>query len=142
MAVNLRSALSADVRNFVPSYSRHVLLFFFNDTATTEIYTLSLHDALPISGGGLDDAHHGADVVAAALDREHFIRLAGGGRKGLAVQRVEIRGVGRQRGKLAPIHVVVEVGDAAASLVGNGDAARAAERHGPVAIAGAAAGAV
>src|SRR3712207_8158135 len=30
----------------------YVLLvsFFFNDTATTEIYTLSLHDALPISG--------------------------------------------------------------------------------------------
>src|SRR5258705_2564491 len=27
-------------------------LFFFNDTATTEIYTLSLHDALPISGMG------------------------------------------------------------------------------------------
>src|SRR5947207_13853593 len=26
------------------------LLFFFNDTPTTEIYTLSLHDALPISG--------------------------------------------------------------------------------------------
>src|SRR3712207_7941704 len=25
-----------------------VLVFFFNDTATTEIYTLSLHDALPI----------------------------------------------------------------------------------------------
>ena len=25
------------------------LCFFFNDTATTEIYTLSLHDALPIS---------------------------------------------------------------------------------------------
>src|SRR2546422_4405299 len=31
----------------------HVLykFFFFNDTATTEIYTLSLHDALPISLG-------------------------------------------------------------------------------------------
>src|SRR2546430_4171468 len=28
-----------------------VLFFFFNDTATTEIYTLSLHDALPISAG-------------------------------------------------------------------------------------------
>src|SRR2546422_8273631 len=27
--------------------------FFFNDTATTEIYTLSLHDALPISGQGV-----------------------------------------------------------------------------------------
>src|SRR3989442_6258186 len=29
--------------------NHHFLLFFFNDTATTEIYTLSLHDALPIS---------------------------------------------------------------------------------------------
>src|SRR5690349_22858540 len=29
----------------------HSFLFFFNDTATTEIYTLSLHDALPISEG-------------------------------------------------------------------------------------------
>ena len=28
---------------------RGFLCFFFNDTATTEIYTLSLHDALPIS---------------------------------------------------------------------------------------------
>src|SRR5688572_30893045 len=28
---------------------RLLLFFFFNDTATTEIYTLSLHDALPIS---------------------------------------------------------------------------------------------
>src|SRR3712207_7892028 len=27
-------------------------IFFFNDTATTEIYTLSLHDALPIYGDG------------------------------------------------------------------------------------------
>src|SRR6266853_5323076 len=29
--------------------------FFFNDTATTEIYTLSLHDALPISPGRQND---------------------------------------------------------------------------------------
>src|SRR5256885_11094388 len=28
-----------------------LFFFFFNDTATTEIYTLSLHDALPIFGG-------------------------------------------------------------------------------------------
>src|SRR6266513_876524 len=27
---------------------KHLYFFFFNDTATTEIYTLSLHDALPI----------------------------------------------------------------------------------------------
>src|SRR2546421_4239852 len=30
--------------------------FFFNDTATTEIYTLSLHDALPISVATVDVA--------------------------------------------------------------------------------------
>src|SRR6266446_11011582 len=30
-------------------YSFFSLFFFFNDTATTEIYTLSLHDALPIT---------------------------------------------------------------------------------------------
>src|SRR5258708_35164262 len=29
-----------------------LVFFFFNDTATTEIYTLSLHDALPISRSG------------------------------------------------------------------------------------------
>src|SRR5256885_10051920 len=32
---------------------RNSTFFFFNDTATTEIYTLSLHDALPIYHGGL-----------------------------------------------------------------------------------------
>src|SRR5256885_12090082 len=31
------------------SKSSSLIFFFFNDTATTEIYTLSLHDALPIS---------------------------------------------------------------------------------------------
>src|SRR6266850_7941793 len=33
--------------------------FFFNDTATTEIYTLSLHDALPIQAGGVKGASPG-----------------------------------------------------------------------------------
>src|SRR5205809_5808875 len=31
----------------------YILFFFFNDPATTEIYTLSLHDALPISSPGV-----------------------------------------------------------------------------------------
>src|ERR1051326_9547546 len=35
---------------------RSLLFFFFNDTATTEIYTLSLHDALPIYPGRLRSA--------------------------------------------------------------------------------------
>ena len=39
-----------DVYLLIVRYFLGVLLlfFFFNDTATTEIYTLSLHDALPI----------------------------------------------------------------------------------------------
>src|SRR3954463_16837258 len=35
-----------------------LLSFFFNDTATTEIYTLSLHDALPIFIGRSDARPH------------------------------------------------------------------------------------
>src|SRR5258708_35130031 len=34
--------------SFAAPFRRLPALFFFNDTATTEIYTLSLHDALPI----------------------------------------------------------------------------------------------
>src|SRR3712207_7049319 len=37
--------------------------FFFNDTATTEIYTLSLHDALPICGRHEPVGEDGADVA-------------------------------------------------------------------------------
>src|SRR2546422_4633335 len=33
---------------WIPYESLILMFFFFNDTATTEIYTLSLHDALPI----------------------------------------------------------------------------------------------
>src|SRR5207249_10121989 len=38
-----------------------ILLFFFHHPATTEIYTLSLHDALPIS---VQDLHAALDVAA------------------------------------------------------------------------------
>src|SRR5256885_1674829 len=36
------------ISHLVSSSVRLLFFFFFNDTATTEIYTLSLHDALPI----------------------------------------------------------------------------------------------
>src|SRR6266542_2966221 len=36
------------VFHYFSSPSHSLFIFFFNDTATTEIYTLSLHDALPI----------------------------------------------------------------------------------------------
>src|SRR3712207_7289613 len=44
--------------------------FFFNDTATTEIYTLSLHDALPILAALLDPGFEG-------FPRGRTIRFAG-----------------------------------------------------------------
>src|ERR1044071_10419429 len=43
-----------------------LLLFFFNDTATTEIYTLSLHDALPISFRAMPGRAYRADSGSAA----------------------------------------------------------------------------
>src|SRR2546426_6013294 len=39
---------------FISFSSFLFFFFFFNDTATTEIYTLSLHDALPIFSAGRD----------------------------------------------------------------------------------------
>src|SRR5688572_32154217 len=39
----------------LPQSRLRLFLFFFNDTATTEIYTLSLHDALPISVDMIDE---------------------------------------------------------------------------------------
>src|SRR3712207_9562049 len=38
------------------SWVYNISVVFFNDTATTEIYTLSLHDALPIFTGAVPDA--------------------------------------------------------------------------------------
>src|SRR5260370_5709191 len=55
--------------------------FFFNDTATTEIYTLSLHDALPICGraGSMDPSDLCATVLALsggrARSEEHTSEL-------------------------------------------------------------------
>src|SRR5438876_8303349 len=57
--------------------SRHHTVFFFNDTATTEIYTLSLHDALPISGAVRSHRPRVGDAVAArtraATSRPHRV---------------------------------------------------------------------
>src|SRR2546430_16915658 len=55
----LRRSLSRVLSLPIPLQYRIFFFFFFNDTATTEIYTLSLHDALPIYRPGR--RHHGAD---------------------------------------------------------------------------------
>src|SRR2546422_1234413 len=53
------------------STGHFLVVFFFNDTATTEIYTLSLHDALPItkplSGGR-------PQMAAAPITKERAVR--------------------------------------------------------------------
>src|SRR5256885_17076594 len=63
------------VRPFFPYLMRKWMsftFFFFNDTATTEIYTLSLHDALPISYVGcVDDA---ADLIQLGIEKQENIR--------------------------------------------------------------------
>src|SRR3970040_3150908 len=60
-----------------------VSLLFFNDRATTEIYTLSLHDALPISGDQRqpaaelhdDRGHRPGDAVPGRRSEEHTSEL-------------------------------------------------------------------
>src|SRR2546426_9106947 len=49
-----------------------MFFFFFNDTATTEIYTLSLHDALPICARGVGRA--GLGGVRGGRDRDGIDR--------------------------------------------------------------------
>src|SRR5882762_12040938 len=51
--------------------------FFFNDTATTEIYTLSLHDALPICRGGCAATPRGQSQGARARTRRVGVVLPG-----------------------------------------------------------------
>src|SRR5688572_32111179 len=63
-----------------PYVSLYAFSFFFNDTATTEIYTLSLHDALPIfphvghervEADGAERGAQGVPVVRDASARAH-----------------------------------------------------------------------
>src|SRR5256885_1354744 len=53
--------------------------FFFNDTATTEIYTLSLHDALPICVvgpfRGFDIAPEHREFISSVLELEQSLAL-------------------------------------------------------------------
>src|SRR5437773_8181172 len=62
--------------DYIDTHSCNFIFFFFNDTATTEIYTLSLHDALPIS-------RHARQCLLEARPRAGRVpgRLAGPDRK-------------------------------------------------------------
>src|SRR5258708_30356769 len=57
--------MPCDQPRLTPRRRQWPFLFFFNDTATTEIYTLSLHDALPISVAA------GRELSSAPAGRSH-----------------------------------------------------------------------
>src|SRR5260370_37625377 len=73
-----------------------LFLFFFNDTATTEIYTLSLHDALPIS------ELRGRPSLSSAVDEEVDLLVVEGDHAG------DLLALGQGRG-IRPGQVLVEV---------------------------------
>src|SRR2546427_12810929 len=73
-----------------------LVFFFFNDTATTEIYTLSLHDALPISRGRFARGGPGRDRRARRRQRRGQVhdpprRLRPGGTAARARDRKSTR---------------------------------------------------
>src|SRR3712207_7150206 len=75
-----------------------VLIFFFNDTATTEIYTLSLHDALPICRRAVlgepmpKDERFADDVLEALRDAKIFGVRAGDEHRYTGVWGVVVEG--------------------------------------------------
>src|SRR3712207_8394766 len=74
--------------------ARRWSLFFFNDTATTEIYTLSLHDALPISRPLPEPLRPRAQLLRRVRGRPALHRAAARGHR----QRVhagQVRGLHR-----------------------------------------------
>src|SRR5438874_10656821 len=65
------------------------LLFFVSDPAPTEIYTLSLHDALPISGGRVRAPERASNRRAALLVAHSFAPGARSGSEGMGNERSE-----------------------------------------------------
>src|SRR2546426_7438782 len=61
---------------FTDLHSTSFFLFFFNDTATTEIYTLSLHDALPISVSSLEGRVADASIPNLAITNKEQMPAA------------------------------------------------------------------
>src|SRR5205809_3535953 len=63
-------------------------IFFFNDTATTEIYTLSLHDALPIFRRALGSS---GDATAVTADGRIYFPALGAHQIGRATSELQSR---------------------------------------------------
>src|SRR3712207_7988848 len=63
-----------------------IIFFFFNDTATTEIYTLSLHDALPIYVNNVEYYSYFDTVINTWLIREGGLDIHAGAVIGLCAE--------------------------------------------------------
>src|SRR5256885_15523631 len=72
--------------------------FFFNDTATTEIYTLSLHDALPISRGR---------ALTLYTDVRIFMQSAIGSDRPNVTSRITSTSLDRKSTRLNSSHLVI-----------------------------------
>src|SRR5438552_13405474 len=71
--------------------------FYFNDTATSPIYTLSLHDALPICPDGVDDRARGQEEE----------RLEQAVRDQVEERRLRRRGADRKSTRLNSSHQII-----------------------------------
>src|SRR5256885_9927988 len=76
--------------------------FFFNDTATTEIYTLSLHDALPIYASDTGPRRR-ADIASRRRTRDSY----GSRGRSLAASRFDPRTSDRKSTRLNSSHLVI-----------------------------------
>src|SRR3989442_10922539 len=65
--------------------------FFFNDTATTEIYTLSLHDALPIFHRGHANSRPRSSAARSAWDRRDIWSAPARDRKSTRLNSSHVR---------------------------------------------------
>src|ERR1017187_11018161 len=85
--------------------------FFFNDTATTEIYTLSLHDALPIYGDLFVGDGYGSSYINQYNRKGEYIRTFGG--KGKEAGKLDCpHGIIVDRRGATPILTVADRGNA------------------------------
>src|SRR3712207_7766064 len=82
----------------------YFLFFFFNDTATTEIYTLSLHDALPICR--IEDTSHVTALIERLVGQCQALEFPHVGLKKLEgpAEKVEPRAVDRKSTRLNSSH--------------------------------------
>src|SRR5256885_14012916 len=89
------------------TYNYVFFFFFFNDTATTEIYTLSLHDALPISLSSgdaflINSASFGSSTLPIRTSNKERIGFQYGG-----IEWINVLKVDRESTRLKSSHPVI-----------------------------------